>query len=51
MPILLQISICPCQDFQVAFKMFCKNNQNDVAQKLKEMTGINKHQITLEKNI
>ena len=31
--------------------MFCKNNQNDVAQKLKEMTGINQHQIVLEKNI
>ena len=31
--------------------MFCKNNQNDVAQKLKEMTGINKHQIVLEKKI
>ena len=36
---------CQCQDFQLAFKMCCINNHNNVAQKLKEMTNIHSSKI------
>ena len=38
-------------DFQMAFKMYRKNNQNNVAQKLKETTDIHQNKIELEENI
>ena len=40
---------CQCQDIQMVFKMCRINNQNDVAQKLKEMTDSHRNKIALEK--
>ena len=41
---------CQCQYFQMVFKMYCTNNRNNMAQKLKEITDIfNKFES--EKNI
>ena len=38
-----------CLDFQMAFKICCINNHNDVAQKLKEMTHNHRDEIESEK--
>ena len=40
---------CQCQDFQMALKMCRINNQNDVAQKLKEMTDSHRNKTELYK--
>ena len=43
---------CQCQDFEMTFKMCSiKNNDNNPAQKLKEITGPCRKKIELQKNV
>ena len=42
---------CQCQYFQMVFKMYCTNNRNNMAQKLKEITDIFPSKFESEKNI
>ena len=48
---LMMIPSCQCRRFQIALKMCCINNHNNVTKKFKKMTGIYQNKTELEKDI